>query len=287
MPGPIQQRRLHSITLNSPATQLYWAVVRSLLTMIAMPVLRLKPMGVLLVGEQAVSIRDAIGRAFACATAKLTLRTTPSPTKIKKRFVRHLWPIVLDLPAMDSRAQNTFFTIPPDFCVAATSSIDAGQALAAGWWLVEAGHSADGTPLIESFAADVLLSFLPEVLLRHRDLRNDSAGAEQALWTQFMGWFATKCRGRTAINASTALIQFPAHIRVSGPLTPTQLDGNAEADEIRQVTSSHGTNESVQPRLLGVETDMSCAARGEADHGDQVQGLLRRGMRPRTIAVGP
>lgn len=272
LPQAIQQRRLHAITLNTPPTQLFWAVARSMITILSMPVLRLQPMGVLLVGEQATTVRDAIAKAFDCGQAKLSIRTTPLPPGAKRRLVRHFWPTVLNVPAKDPRVSRVLGTVQPDFLVAAAPAIDTGKALAAGWWVVNA-DCAEDISLIESFAADVVISFLPEVLLWQRDLRNDSAGPEQALWSRFRGWFVTKCRGRTAIDASAALIQFPDHMRVGRSSIPTQLDGSVNAVQIHQAASLNGKKESADQVQISSAAEGLCPPHGHEEYPLQVHAV--------------
>lgn len=205
LPEPINQHRLRTVTLKQPAVLQFWAVLRGLLTMVASPVLRRRPLGVLLVGEQADQVLNSIARGLGCVTNKYSSRVDISTYHSAAK--RHSWPTTLQLPSSVKCVDRALAVLRPDNIVAAVRTVDIDQALSRGWWIIAVQSAQDVSALIESYGADVLLSFLPELLARQRELRSDLTQVNTALWNCFLDWWDARCRGRSVITLADQLVQ--------------------------------------------------------------------------------
>lgn len=227
-PTDLVDTEMRRLTLDCLEVNRFWAIIVTMAYMALAPAIRRRPIGVILAGGQAPEVAATIAGVFGC----LQRRTPPkihaarAYEELNTILTGARWPIVVHPGVKHLRALGQMFKrLAPANCFVPISETRA--ALAAreqDWFVLSCDNALATVKLLEEFGANVLVTYLCNLLARHLDHKFHCDDALNNLLRDVAKWFGDNFRGRPAILGAERTLWPPTQGREWFLFTPPMED---------------------------------------------------------------
>jgi hypothetical protein len=202
-PAELTRAQLRPVTVITPTTARFWAIVTNFAHNITASLCLRNPVGLVLSGAGAADVADAIGGAFDCPQYRMpkSLSVERADKEFKRVSSRHDWPTVITPPLGRATGVLCDWLADPisrNFVI--SLNLYAAQVAASqGWRVLEIDEPTELATLLHDHGRDVLLAYLQDICRRRMSTAGHPAGSFSTILRDLANWCGLVGRGKQAV----------------------------------------------------------------------------------------
>jgi hypothetical protein len=243
LPGPLTRPQLRPVSITTPQTAAFWAVISIFVhNLICRGLFRPKPIGLAIGGVGALELAHGIRDVFDCRQIELPkgLACDVSYKRLEAACAYHDLPAVV-LPRQDrmnSSLDRWLSAAAPRNCVIPLNWHAAQVAAINGWPLIEIDDPSGLMGLLRSLGRQVLTGYLEDLCRRRLGIHHTGAGFLDSIVNDIADWSGRVGRARIAVLDARSMLGLrdarPTWQRFVELLQSFQRDG-----ELRMAKDDH------------------------------------------------